>query len=809
MQLGFDMDFADPVTGGAVPWAQPTPVLLQAISRASWKVVDVETTELNVASPPLEFSGKDLRRGVNPKPRLRVVSVLYPTPRGLDTVSFDLDQHSPSQGRAICAAVLSGVFFAHNAGFDAFWARLLARTTLPRKILDSMLIARALLPEQPLILAAMANDEEEDADFRAEAIAAFEGKRSGWSLADLCMTQLRKILDKDMQGPRNWAEPFLTQKAYDYATGDVVNTYWLLFKLFGMREGDDLLEAYEAIAERTPTLRLVEPQVLDVVLMRETGMPWSGEGAEAYVASQAIRVAEFADVMLQLEPTFEPFMAVLKDPNGGVTEDLKNALGEAFRRRGLILETTEKTAQPKIGEKDLRKANATNVKEAKPLFDAWTSLARAKKAAAMAHDFTGYAKRSGTGRIHSNIGHGPVTGRLSSSEPNVQQAPKDQGFRNAVAAGPGKKAAAVDYSALDMRVAAALAIRAQRQIHEVFEGTRKVAPDVLLAVRRVYKGEYTLAQTVRIEADAEKAFSEWKLQREELTREQDARKSYWDKWRKLARTYLIARFQRCLAYVRNRAREAGTPEWGSLRDAFCIPGMDIHTWTALGMNGEDPKALFGGKSNEEVVKELKTAKARLGSKRQGGKVANLSLTYAMKELGFQDSAARIHNIHWTIEESTVVRGQWLATYVEVDLWHAWTELNPSVSQYAKDGFVFVPDPEKGMRFVKKPVFAAITLGGRLIYALGLNAGLAFEDQSTGADILGTVMDTLRRNHPKIFFSMVNQVHDECVFVFDEKDVEEYTKITVDVMVGAAEKFLGLYGVKAEVSPAIGDVWLKD
>jgi hypothetical protein len=808
MQLGFDMDFADPVTGGAVPWAVPTPALLQAISRAAWKVVDVETTELNFASVPLDCSGKDLRRGINNKPRLRIVSVLYPTRKGVETVSFDLDQHGPAKGLAICAAVLSGVFFAHNAGFDAFWTRLLSKT-MPKKVLDSMLIARVLIPQQPLLLAQMANDENEDADFRTEAIGAFEGKRSGWSLADLCMTQLRKILDKDMQGPRNWMEPFLTQKAYDYATGDVINTYALLFKLFGMSEGDDLLEAYEAIAAKTPSLRLVEPQVLDVVLMRETGMPWSADGALAYVASQAIVVAGFAEAMLQLEPTFSPFMGILKDPNGGVTADLKNALGEAFRRRGLILETTEKTAQPKIGEKDLRKANATNVKEAKPLFDAWTKLARAKKAASMAHDFTGFSKRSGTGRIHSNIGHGPVTGRLSSSEPNVQQAPKDQGFRNAVAAGPGEKVAAVDYGALDMRVAAALAIRAQRQIHQVFEGNHKVQPDVLLAVRRVYKGEYALAQTVRIEADAEKLFSEWKLQREELTREQDGRKSYWDKWRKLARTYLVARFQRCLAYVRERARAAGTPEWGSLRDAFDIPGMDIHTWTALSMNGEDPKVLFGGKSNEEVAKGLEQAKARLGDKRKAGKVSNLSLTYAMKELGFQDSAAKIHDIHWTIEESTVVRSQWLATYVEIDLWHAWTELNPSVTEFTKDGFVFVPDPEKGMRFVKKPVFAAITLGGRLIYALGLNAGLAYEDQSTGADILGTVMDTLRQKYPKIFFSMVNQVHDECVFVFSVQDVEEYTKIAAHVMVSSAELFLEPYGVKAEVSPTIGAVWIKD
>jgi hypothetical protein len=807
MQIGFDMDFADPNTGGAVPWAEPTPALLEAIARAPWKVVDVETTELNAASTPLAFSGRDLRRGINPKPRLRVVSILYPTRTSLETVGFDLDRLTPVQGRAICTAALTGVFFAHNAGFDAYWARLLSRLQSPRKVLDSMLIARVMFPEQPLLMAKMANDEEDE--FQAEATQAFEQGRSGWSLADLCLTLLRKKLSKDLQGPKNWCEPFLTQASYDYATGDVIHTYQILRKLLRVPDGMDLLDGYEAMAAKTPSLRLVEPQVWDVVLLRETGMPWSEKGAKAYVASQAIRVAEFAEQMIVLEPTFEKFRRALIDPNSGVTADLKAALGEAFRLRGLVLETTEKTAQPKIGEKDLRKAQATNNPEAKLLFDAWTSLARAKKAAAMAHEFTGFAQRSGDGKIHSNIGHGPATGRLSSSEPNVQQAPRDQGFRDGVAAGPGKKAAAVDYSALDMRVAAALAIRSQRQIHEVFEGTRKVASDVLLAVRRVYKGEYTLAQTVRIEADALKSFADWKEQREELTKEFEDRKAYWNKWRGLARTYLIARFQRSLKYVRDRARQAGTPEWGSLRDAFSITGMDIHTWTGLSMNGEDPIAIFAGKSNEAVVKELKIVKARLGSKRQAGKVANLSLTYAMKELGFQDAAARVHNIHWSIEEATEVRAKWLATYVEVDLWHAWTELNPAVTEYSKDGFVFVPDPEKGNKFVKKPVFASVTLGNRLIYALGLNAGLAFEDQSTGADICGTVMDVLHRDYPEIFFSMCNQVHDECVFIFSDEHVEEYTKIAVDVMVSSAEKFLMPFGVKAEVSPAVGEVWIKD
>jgi DNA polymerase I-like protein with 3'-5' exonuclease and polymerase domains len=53
------------------------------------------------------------------------------------------------------------------------------------------------------------------------------------------------------------------------------------------------------------------------------------------------------------------------------------------------------------------------------------------------------------------------------------------------------------------------------------------------------------------------------------------------------------------------------------------------------------------------------------------------------------------------------------------------------------------------------------------------------------------------------------MHDECVFVFPTEKTEEYTNIVTEVMVGAAEKFLSPYGVKAEVSPAIGDVWVKD
>jgi len=63
-----------------------------------------------------------------------------------------------------------------------------------------------------------------------------------------------------------------------------------------------------------------------------------------------------------------------------------------------------------------------------------------------------------------------------------------------------------------------------------------------------------------------------------------------------------------------------------------------------------------------------------------------------------------------------------------------------------------------------------------------------------------------RKHENLDF---HQNHDELVFVVKNELVESYTEIITRVMEESAEKFLMPYGVHAEVSPAIGDVWLKD
>lgn len=811
MQLGFDLVYTDPNTHEVVPWAMPEDALLRRIEAAPWKVVDIETTGLNPSSKEQTFSGRDLRRGVVPSLRLRVLSVLIPSVYALkepfEVVAFDFDQLTDDERARVCAASFSEAVIGHNVGFDAYWIRL-HTTRSPRLLLDTMLLSRILRAQHPVVMARMCADENEDEALRKEAEAMFMQGRSGWSLADLSVGVLRKVLPKTHQGPKNWCEPFLTQASYDYATGDARTTFELLLALLELSLDEVaaapslLVERYLELRQHNRPLRLVEPQVGDIVEMRLNGMPWDLDKADDYVRKQWAKVRECARRMVEIEPSLQKFEAEMGDADKGISAELKSAIGEAFARRGIELELTEKSGAFKVGEKDLRRVKAQISETAKELFDTWVSLNRAKKAGGMAKEVSGFARRSKDKRLHPNTGHGPVTGRLSSSEPNCQQFPRDQGFRDCVTAKPGHVIVASDYSALDMRVGAALAIRAQMQILEAYMGDREVPPEVLRIIQRVYEGRISVEATRAEEAKAAKAFADWKSKREDVADSGDARKKYWDEYRRRARVQLLTGFQRCLAEVKQRADAENSATWGSLRDAFSIAGMDIHTWTALGMIGKDPKALFAGLDGPAVAKELKNWKKELGDKRQTGKVGNLSLLYAMKTLGLVDAAAKNYNIHWSFEEADKVRNDWLAAYVEIDLWHKWTELNALES-------VYVPDVDRGGRYGKKDVFASYTLSGRLVYAFGLNAALSYEDQSTGADILGLVMQTLRERHPHIFACAINQVHDEQVFEVPEDKAEEYTGIIQDVMTECAEVFLMPYGVRGECSPAVGPVWLKD
>lgn len=827
-QLGFDLDWADPYTQGVSGFLAFDATLIAQIKAAPWKIVDTETTGLTPASKQVNLSGKEIRRGFDGMLRCRVLTVRAVLGGTLKTVSFDFDRMTDSQRSLAAAAALTNTFIAHNAGFDLYWLRQYAKV-MPTLVIDTLVLLRLLRPEVPVLMAKRIVDENETDDFRMHAKAMFMAGRSGWSLADLSAALLRRIMSKTRQKPKNWAEPLLTSEHFRYATGDVDDLHDLLVDALELNgQGDDLLMGYMDIRTLNPQVARSESIVPNIVRMREKGVPINALAGELFIKEKRKAVEVQAALLMELLPDLaadqtskrERLGRELAKFEGGVSAELRHALGECFEERGLFLERTagptdtegmsletlRQKQMPKVGEKDLRKARAAQYASTKGIFDAWAGLSKAKKAGNMAKEVIGYAVRSVGMRIHPLTGIGPVTGRLSSAEPNCQQWPKEQGFRDMCEARPGYLILASDYSALDMRVGAALAIRAQYQILAFIRngvGSSTAPVELVTLLGGVLRDPVEAVDRLKVESDeAREAYA--RIKEQQAPADKTAKSAYFQDLVAKRDASKHLRLAYCFAVCRQRAVEKGAETWGSLRDAFDLAGMDIHTWTALAMTGENPSELFREVKPEDLKGVLEKWKKKLGSVRQTGKVGNLSLLYAMTAMGLQEAAAKNYDIHWTLEEAETVRNDWLASYPEIELWHLWTDVNKLFN-------VKLPDVKSGRPHVLRNtgVYASRTLAERLIYAFGLNAALSYEDQSSGADIMADVMETLRVNHPDIFECVINQVHDELVLELPEEREPEYTAIVHRVMVECAEKLTMLYGVHCECSPAVGRVWLKD
>jgi len=846
-----------------VPWVR-VPLtndfpLVDSIRNAPWKVVDVETTGLTPASEPVTVTKKALRQGDDPKLRLRVVSVLWPENDRIRKASFDLDVFrisAPQWIEPICEAVLTHVLIAHNAGFDTYWLQEHSSQE-PERILDTMLIGRILRPKLPaeqIRIAGITLKPEEDRTPAEKAVpeevvehllGMLQGERSGWALSDVAAALLYTVMPKELQKPGNWVHFYLGPDHYRYALDDVIRTYQVLCVLLGFvpkgREAAEfmevvpVLEAYEKACQDHPEMARQEVQVKDLLPIRRKGVPVDPEQIHRFVDSQKLEAVQMARKMVELEPALADFENELAGWGNGISEKLKRALGDIFIRHGLDVQQTDKTGSFKIGEKDLRLIGAENSESVKDLYSAWVHLNKAKKTGQMAEELLGYRDRSTDLRLHPLLSHGPATGRLSSAEPNSQQFPSLPEFRAIVRNTDTRqrfKICAVDYSALDMRVGAALAIRAQREIREsgktgelhgrpldprmvkllemvdtVEQACRQGGPESQVPWGEAKTTGIGLEPLLRLQqrfrdrlVDLEKTLAEHMATKDTLG-SREARNRFWDLRRTMLESIQYGRFACRLVEIRIRGLKAGTSDWSALRDTFNL-GVDVHTATALRMQGQDPNVVFAGLSGEAFEKAQKEAKHQLGDHRKAGKVANLGLLYYMQARGFQAYAARGFNIHWTLEEATAIRESWLNNHPEIDLWALWTALNPV-------GVIPVPDAKRYSKFRNEEVYRAETLGGRVMYPLGLNAGLAYGDQGTGADILGEVVHELRMHYPELYACAINQVHDEMVFELPEQYAEAMTDQLGKVMDECANRFLMPYGVPSACTPALGDVWLKD
>ena len=431
LQMGFGFEVLD--QAGHAPgflW-QRSEVLaaIDAIQQAQWVSTDVETTGLTDASTPVPLAPIDIKQGASNVVRMRTIQARVPTLRGRHgpraNYVFDCDRMGPVLTEQVARAVLSRrMFIAHNAGFDLYWLRHAeGRTTMPAMVVDTMLMTRLLRPELVLARAEMIRgikhvNEVSFADKETQAAwKSLVSGASGGSLADVVLALFNVVVDKTYQKPNNWTG-LLGFGHYDYANDDTVWADRILCELLGVEPDGDPLQAYLSLRARQSTVRLVEPQVPDLVMLRETGMPINADVGRRYVVRKRAELAKKVDELIALEPTLEEHRAALSNPDAGLDDRLKQCLAAAFEARGVVLRRTAATGAAQVGEKDLRACKAAQIEASRPLFNAWVAVGRSKKSSAMALEIVGFSQRSADGRVRSLLSHGPVTGRLSASEPN-------------------------------------------------------------------------------------------------------------------------------------------------------------------------------------------------------------------------------------------------------------------------------------------------------------------------------------------------------------------------------------------------------
>lgn len=402
---------------------------LDLIEQSLWSSVDVETTGLTDASSPVPLAPVEIKQGASNVVRMRTIQVRVPTVRGRcgprENFVFDCDKMGPSLTQRVAQSILTRrMFIAHNAGFDLYWLRRAqGRLVMPEFVVDTMLMTRLLNPKLVLRRAEMISHikhKSELAMATPQAQAAWKSLisgASGGSLADVTLALFDQVVDKKYQKPNNWTG-LLGFEHWDYAVDDVVLADRILCNLLGLDDEGDLLTGYLGRRARQATVRLIEPQVPELVLLRENGMPVNEDLGVRYVAKKRLELADRVNDLIEIEPALEEHRIALSDPDTGLDDSLKSALAAAFESRGVLLRRTAATNAPQVGEKDLRACRAAQMETSRPLFNAWGAVCRSKKTSAMALDVVGYSQRSGDHTVRSLMSHGPVTGRLSASEPN-------------------------------------------------------------------------------------------------------------------------------------------------------------------------------------------------------------------------------------------------------------------------------------------------------------------------------------------------------------------------------------------------------
>ncbi len=322
------------------------------------------------------------------------------------------------------------------------------------------------------------------AQFRAD-----EGEASrGLPLSLLSSALLGEVLDKSYQRPHNWMVKTLSEGHYAYCLGDITQPPKIARLLLGLPEDAPLVQIFERLGLDEGGQPLPEPPVNTIpgaqawwdatratdllVRMQHKGLFINPEETCAYIGKHRAEASKAWAKVIELAPALDAFREnyLLRM---GQTAEYKDTLVAAYQALAPeIKHPVTDSGTPALGAKEVLAAYKGT--KAEELNTALVDVSGSVKRANMAQAYLDLTKTCPQGRLHSIVSIATMTMRTASQDPNLQNAPNAKDFRALFTGQDGKKIIAGDFSAVEMRVAAALAERSWAQFREVLALAGKI-----------------------------------------------------------------------------------------------------------------------------------------------------------------------------------------------------------------------------------------------------------------------------------------------------------------------------------------------
>jgi DNA polymerase-1 len=749
-------------------FTQAPTTLLNELRVAPWAAIDIRTTALTRFSRPIRvtrtsaignlewpaYRAAHPDATLNSVPRARVLSVYT---EALGHSVWDLDELKQEERLTLFeAAIDRKIVVGYNLGLDLSW--LFGESTArPSFALDAMILFRQIRPAvllRPYRWAGFSDQVKQQ--FAASLLQRPTHNSGSREYFAACAEML--LPKTSFESAASWCVSALSADhlAYAKSTLDLTLQFFRFLlpgasveQMPGHIRGDHPWY----VPFQTALVRLAEGHV--------RGAAFDLEAAGSLMTKLLAEIEIAANEVASYQ-AFAGLKDQLKDPHVGETGDIKRALAAQAAANGITHPAIDS------GKFDRRYMQALG-SDRVPVWPHLERLQSAKKAIASLEEYRDAARHDS--RLHSLVSFTTVTGRTSSSEPSLQNVPRDGRFRRLFKARPGYAILAADYAAIELRIAAALADRAIADVR-----SRTLCGDDGWFLKQVRRG-------VRHSGH--------------LTHPEDLPNGT-----QLTPTWLGA----VIASVANTVLRRRTQVMASILQQ----GLDPHLVTAADFARRSGALDFEGHPLQWVsaldLTNIRALKEKLRRERQSAKAANFGLLYGMKEQGLHASGIRNFGLVWTLEEASEARRAWFWLYPELHLWHLWTKYCQSQKSNREKWRLWGFGDEKSKLIIPQydvRVFKTTTLTGRPIAALNeLSAALNYQAQGTGADILSCAIAALPE---EIAAMMMMPVHDELVLEVPFGSVDAIKTVVEATMVAAAAGVLGA-SIPVVVETSVGQTW---